>query len=148
MVCTLPTESRAQTIEDNFMTETLTSHTAATPARSVEAKAKKALPVQPKSVTWNPSPADFRRLTEEMPNCRKTEFGNVNVGTRVVSRSKGSTYVVTDTPENHSDQTISRAEYDRISKPQNYYIKTRDRLAVEGLIGTAPGLRTPPRLAF
>ncbi len=128
------------------MTETLTSNTAATPARPAEAKAKKALPVQPKSVTWNPSPADFRRFTEEMPNCRKTEFGNVNVGTRVVSRSKGSTYVVTDTPENHSDQTISRAEYDRISKLQDDYIKTRDMLVVEGFIGNDPGFRTPARL--
>src|SRR5207244_8668535 len=93
------------------------------------------LPVEPKSVSWNPSLADLRRFTEEMPNCRKTEFENVNIATRVVSRSKGSTYVATDTPEHHSDQTISRAEYERISKIQNDYIKTRDMLVIEGFIG-------------
>jgi phosphoenolpyruvate carboxykinase (ATP) len=106
----------------------------------------KTLPVEPKSVIWNPSPADLRRFTEEMPNCRKTEFGNVNVGTRVVSRSKGSTYVATDTPEQHSDQTISRAEYARVSKLQDDYIRTREMLVIEGFIGNDPEFRTPARL--
>src|SRR5258707_13443112 len=90
--------------EDEFMTEILT------------------LPVEPKSVVWNPTPEQLRRFTEEMPNCRRTEFGNVNVATKVVSRSKGSTFVATDTPEQHSDQTISRAEYSRMAKLQNDYI--------------------------
>ncbi len=104
------------------------------------------LPVEPKSVVWNPSPEQLRRYTEEMPNCRKTEFGNVNVATKVVSRSKGSTYVATDTPENHSDQTISRAEYDRMAKIQNDYIRTRDMLVVDGFIGNDPEFRVPARL--
>ena len=99
------------------------------------------LPVEPKSVVWNPSPEQLRRFTEEMPNCRKTEFGNVNVATRVVSRSKGSTFVATDTPENHSDQTISRAEYERMAKLQNDYIRTRDMLVVDGFIGNDPQFR-------
>jgi len=106
----------------------------------------KTLPVEPKSVIWNPTPADLRRFTEEMPNCRKTEFGNVNVGTRVVSRSKGSTYVATDTPEQHSDQTISRAELARVAKLQDDYIRTRDMLVIEGFIGNDPAFRTPARL--
>ncbi|MCU1230735.1 MAG: phosphoenolpyruvate carboxykinase, partial [Acidobacteria bacterium] len=84
----------------------------------------KTLPVEPKSVIWNPSPEDLRAYTVEMPNCRKTEFGNVNVATKVVSRSKLSTFIATDTPEQHSDKTISRAEYERVSKLQNDYIKT------------------------
>jgi phosphoenolpyruvate carboxykinase (ATP) len=104
------------------------------------------LPVEPKSVVWNPSPEQLRRFTEEMPNCRKTEFGNVNVATKVVSRSKGSTYVATDTPENHSDQTISRAEYERMAKLQNDYIRTRDMLVVDGFIGNDPQFRVPARL--
>jgi phosphoenolpyruvate carboxykinase (ATP) len=104
------------------------------------------LPVEPKSVIWNPSPQDLRRFTEEMPNCRKTEFGNVNVATRVVSRSKLSTFIATDTPENHSDQTITRAEYDRIAKLQNDYIRTRDMLVVDGYIGNDPQFRVPARL--
>src|SRR5881392_1254529 len=104
------------------------------------------LPVEPKSVIWNPSPDDLRRFTEEMPNCRKTEFGNVNVATRVVSRSKLSTYIATDTPENHSDQTITRAEYERMAKLQNDYIRSRDMLVVEGFIGNDPEFRVPARL--
>ena len=104
------------------------------------------LPVEPKSVVSNPSPDELRRYTEEMPNCRKTEFDNVNVATRVVSRSKGSTFVATDTPENHSDQTISRAEYDRMAKIQNDYIRTREMLVVDGFIGNDPEFRVPARL--
>jgi phosphoenolpyruvate carboxykinase (ATP) len=106
----------------------------------------KTLPVKPKSVIWNPSPADLRRFTEEMPNCRKTEFGNVNVATRVVSRSKLSTFIATDTPESHSDQTITRAEYDRVAKVQNDYIRTRDMLVIDGYIGNDPEFRVAARL--
>ena len=92
----------------------------------------KSLPVKPKSVIWNPSPADLRRFTEEMLNARKTEFGNVNVATRVVSRSKLSTFIATDTPENHSDQTITRAEYERVAKVQNDYIHKLTEEAADG----------------
>jgi phosphoenolpyruvate carboxykinase (ATP) len=106
----------------------------------------KTLPVEPKSVIWNPSPEDLRAYTVEMPNCRKTEFGNVNVATKVVSRSKLSTFIATDTPEQHSDKTISRAEYDRVSKLQNDYIKTRDMLVVDGFIGNDPDFRVATRL--
>src|SRR5438067_1674444 len=106
----------------------------------------KTLPVSPKSVVWNPTAQQLRAFTEEMPNCRKTEFGNVNVATRVVSRSKLSTFIATDTPENHSDQTITRAEYDRVAKLQNDYIRTRDMLVIDGYIGNDPEFRVPARL--
>src|SRR5438132_5693710 len=106
----------------------------------------KTLPVEPKSAFWNPSPEALRKYTEGMPNCKRTEFGNVNVGTRVVSRSKLSTFVATDTPENHSDQTITRAEYDRVARLQNDYIGTRDMLVVQGFIGNDPQFRVPARL--
>ena len=97
------------------MTEILPTPTAATPhtGRPAVKRTTKSLPVEPKSVSWNPSPEELRRFAEEMPNARITEFNNVNVGTRVVSRSKLSTYVVTDRPEEHSDQTITRAEGDK-----------------------------------
>ena len=108
-------------------------------------RAKK-LPVKPKSVVWNPAPGHLRAYTEEMPNCRKTEFENVNVGTRVVSRSKLSTFIATDTPENHSDQTITRAEYDRVAKLQDEYIRTRDMLVIDGYIGNDPEFRVAARL--
>jgi phosphoenolpyruvate carboxykinase (ATP) len=106
----------------------------------------KSLPVDPKSVIWNPSAADLRKFTEEMPNARLTEYDNVNVATRVVSRSKGSTYVATDRPQEHSDQTISRAELERVSKLQNDYIRTRDMLVIDGFIGNDPEFRTAARL--
>jgi phosphoenolpyruvate carboxykinase (ATP) len=104
------------------------------------------LPVGPKSAIWNPSPEALRKYTEEMPNCRRTEFGNVNVGTCVVSRSKLSTFIATDTPENHSDQSIPRAEYDRVARLQNEYIRTRDMLVIQGFIGNDPQFRVPARL--
>ena len=63
-----------------------------------------------RSIRWNPSPAELRELTSRMSNAMRTEFDNYNVQTRVVSRSKGSTYIVTDHPEQHSDQTVSRDE--------------------------------------
>ncbi|MBV9496827.1 MAG: phosphoenolpyruvate carboxykinase [Acidobacteria bacterium] len=106
----------------------------------------KQLPVQPKSVSWNPTAAELRSYASEMPNARATEFGNLNVATKVVSRSKGSTFIATDNPEQHSDQTISRAEYDRMAKLQNDYIKTRDMVVVDGFIGNDPEFRVPARL--
>jgi phosphoenolpyruvate carboxykinase (ATP) len=108
--------------------------------------ATKALPVEPKSVIWNPTAEQLRRLTEEMPNARHTEYDNLNVATKVVSRSKLSTYIATDDPSAHSDQTITRAEYDRISKVQNDYIRTREMIVVQGYIGNDPEFRVPARL--
>jgi len=130
------------------MTEILPTPTAAAPhaPRPAARRGAKSLPIEAKSVTWNPTPEEMRHFAEEMPNARISEFNNVNVGTRVVSRSKLSTFVATDTPEQHSDQTISRAEYDRIAKIQNDYIKTRDMLVVEGYIGNDPEFRVAARL--
>ena len=96
------------------------------------ARREKSLPVRPKSVVWNPTPEQLREFAQQMPNARDTEFGNINVATRVVSRSKGSTFVATDTPEHHSDQTIPRAEYARIAQMQDQFIATRDMLVIEG----------------
>ena len=129
----------------------MTDMVTATPTPSVRAASRpeareKTLPVQPKSVVWNPTPEQLRSFAEQMPNARVTEFGNLNVATRVVSRSKGSTFIATDTPENHSDQTISRAEYARIAKLQDDYIRQHDMLVIEGFIGNDPEFRTPARL--
>ncbi|HEX9162795.1 MAG TPA: phosphoenolpyruvate carboxykinase [Thermoanaerobaculia bacterium] len=117
-------------------------------ARKVQRHGKAAphLPVEPKTVVWNPTPEDLRRYAQEMPNARLTEFGNVNVATRVVSRSKLSTFIASDRREEHSDQTIARAEYERVAKIQNDYIRTRDMLVVDGYIGNDPEFRVPARL--
>ncbi|MGZ8828991.1 MAG: phosphoenolpyruvate carboxykinase [Thermoanaerobaculia bacterium] len=121
------------------------SQPAARPAPRASRHAK-SLPVEPKSVIWNPSLEELRQYADEMANARQTEFGNVNVATRVDSRSKLSTFVATDRKEDHSDQTITRAEYDRVAKMQNDYIRTRDMLVVEGFIGNDPEFRVATRL--
>jgi phosphoenolpyruvate carboxykinase (ATP) len=130
------------------MTETLS--TDPTPHGRAVAKPSpkhsKTLPVEPKSVVWNPSPEQLRTFAEAMPNARITQFNNVNVGTRVVSRSKLSTFVATDRPEEHSDQTITRAEFARVAKLQDDYIRTRDMLVVEGYIGNDTAFRVATRL--
>ena len=131
------------------MTEILSTTNPAAPGRAASkaaAKQVKTLPVEPKSAIWNPSPEELRRYAEAMPNARITEFNNVNVGTRVVSRSKLSTFIASDTPEEHSDQTITRAEYERMAKLQNDYIRTREMLVIEGFIGNDPEFRVPARL--
>ncbi len=97
---------------------------------------------------FNPTPEELRAFTEEMPQCRITEFDNVNVQTRVVSRSAGSTYVVTPDPSSTSGKSISRDEYDRISKLQDDYIAGRDTIVIDGYIGNDPDLRSRARLTI
>jgi phosphoenolpyruvate carboxykinase (ATP) len=96
----------------------------------------------------NPSPEDLRRFTEEMPSCRITEFGNVNVQTRVTARSSSSTFIVTDDPALTDRQTISRPEYERVAGLQDGYIAEREMLVVDGFIGNVEDFRTPARLTI
>ncbi|MFB3738800.1 MAG: phosphoenolpyruvate carboxykinase [Candidatus Velamenicoccus archaeovorus] len=96
----------------------------------------------------NPSPDELRKFTEEMPTCRLTEFGNVNVQTRATSRSTGSTYIVTDDPSTAGGQTITREEYERISTLQDEYIAQQEMVVIDGYIGNDPGFRTAARLTI
>ena len=96
-------------------------------------------------VEWNPTAARLRELTEEMPNASVTEFGNVNVKARVDSRSTRSTYLVDDST-NSRGQTITRAEYDRVTAIQDAHIATSHMVVVDGYIGSDPQFRTPARL--
>jgi len=104
--------------------------------------------VQARTLFDNPSAEDLRKYTEEMPQCRITEFDNVNVQTRATSRSVGSTFVVTDDPSSASGKTISRAEYDRIARMQDEYMADEEMLVVDGYIGNDPDFRTPARLTI
>lgn len=108
--------------------------------------ARATLPVDPGQIIWNPSSEELRRLSEKMPNTRTTRYNNTNTQTRVDSRSKLSTFVVTDTPERHDSLTISRAEYERVAKLQNEYIRGCEMLLVDGFIGNDPDFRVPARL--
>lgn len=104
------------------------------------------LPVQPKTAIVDPSPQELRKFTEAMANCRKTACGNVNVQTRVDSRSKRSTYIVSDHPERFSGQTISVQEGKRVSALQDAYIRNQECVVINGWIGNDPEFRTSARL--
>ncbi|HET6751845.1 MAG TPA: phosphoenolpyruvate carboxykinase [Actinomycetes bacterium] len=101
-----------------------------------------------RSIAFHPTEAELREYTDAMHQARQTRYGNVNVQTKVVSRSKGSTYVVTDRPEGHSDQTIGREEGARLAAIQDDYVRGRDMVVVDGFIGHAGPYRTPARLVI
>ena len=104
------------------------------------------LPVKPARVIRNPDRATLAELIARMPNANRTEFDNFNVGTKVVARSKASTYIITDTPDDHSDQTMTRAEGERMAALQDAYIAKQEMLVIDGYIGNDPSFRTPARL--
>jgi phosphoenolpyruvate carboxykinase (ATP) len=99
-----------------------------------------------KSIAFRPTEAELRSFTDAMPQARQTRYGNVNVQTKVLARSKASTYIVTDRPEEHSDQTISRAEGRRIAQVQDAYIGAQDMVVIDGFIGHEGPFRSPARL--
>ena len=101
-----------------------------------------------KKIHDNPSPAQLREFTEQMPTCRITEFGNVSVQTRVTSRSSPSTFIVTDDPGVTDQKTISRADYDRVARMQDDFIAGCEMVVVDGHIGNVPGFKTPARLTI
>jgi len=104
------------------------------------------LPVEPRSVIFNPTDEQLRDLVAQQPNARRSEFDNYNVGTEVVARSKASTYIATDNPEQHSDQTISRDELARVTALQDEYIKGQEMIVIDGYIGNDAGFQTAARL--
>ena len=99
-----------------------------------------------KSVRVNPSPEELKELAATMPNARRTRYGNLNVQTHVLARSKASTFLVLDDPEASAEQAIGREEGDRIARLQDEYIAGCDMLVVDGYIGNDPDFRTPARL--
>jgi phosphoenolpyruvate carboxykinase (ATP) len=104
--------------------------------------------VRAKHILDNPTPEELRQFTEEMPNCRITEFDNVNVQTKVTSRSSGSTFIVTDDPGLTDGKTMSRADYERLAKMQDDHIAEQEMVVVDGYIGNVEDFRTPARLTI
>jgi len=104
--------------------------------------------VDARTIFDNPSADELRKFTEEMPQCRVTEFDNVNIQTRVTSRSAGSTHVVTDDPSTASGKTMTREEYDRIAKMQDEYMAGLDMVVIDGFIGNDETFRTAARLTI
>ena len=101
--------------------------------------------VEASKIHDNPTPKELRALTEQMPQCRVTQFGNVNVQTKAVSRSAGSTFVVA---EASSGKTMTREEFKRIAKRQDDYLREREVIEVDGYIGNDPSFRTRARLSI
>ena len=99
-----------------------------------------------RSVRFNPSAADLQELTSRMPQARRTSFGNYNVQTRAVSRSAGSTYLVTDDPAQTTGKAISREEAARVAALQDAYVAGTDMLVIDGYIGNEPEHRSRVRL--
>jgi phosphoenolpyruvate carboxykinase (ATP) len=104
--------------------------------------------VRAKKVHDNPSAEELRAFTEAMPTSRITEFGNVNVQTRVTSRSSGSTFIVTDQPGVTDGKTMSRAEYAQIERLQDDYIAEQEMVRIDGDIGNVDDFKTPARLTI
>ncbi|HEX5949529.1 MAG TPA: phosphoenolpyruvate carboxykinase [Actinomycetota bacterium] len=101
--------------------------------------------VDAKAVYDNPSPEELRRFTEAMPQCRITEYDNVNVQTQVTSRSADNTYVVA---ERSSGKTMTREEFDAVARVQDAYLRDREVVVIDGFIGNDPSFRTRARLTI
>ena len=97
------------------------------------------------NICVNPTPDELRSYTEAMPECRITEYDNVNVRTTVLSRSAGSTFVV-DRPS--SGKTMTREQYDEVARMQDAYLAEQDTIQIDGWIGNDPELRTRARLVM
>src|SRR5712692_6435162 len=97
------------------------------------------------SVLENPSPDEVKELAAKMPNARPTRYGNLNVQTDVVSRSKRSTFIVTDEPDGQN-QSITRDEGLRWAEEQDAYVAGIEMVQIDGYIGNDPDFRTPARL--
>ena len=96
-------------------------------------------------VFHNPTAEELRSFTEEMPEARLTEFGNVNVQTTVLSRSAASTYVV---DRESSGKTMSRTDYEAVARLQDAYIAEHDMIVIDGYIGNDPEMRTAAQLVM
>ncbi len=99
-----------------------------------------------KSVIANPSAEELKELASGMPNARETRYGSLNVQTEVLARSKASTFLVLEDPDESSEQAIDRQQGDRVARLQDEYISGRDMVMVDGFIGDDPEFRTPARL--
>jgi phosphoenolpyruvate carboxykinase (ATP) len=99
-----------------------------------------------RTLRYNPSAKELQALTRRMPQARRTSFDNYNVQTRVVSRSKESTYLVTDDASETTGKAISRAEAARVAALQDAYVAEQPMLVIDGYLGNDPEQRSRVRL--
>src|SRR6266581_2683720 len=96
-------------------------------------------------VIENPSPEQLKELTAKMPTARPTKYGNLNVQTEVLARSKRSTFLVTDEPDGQN-QALSTDDAARWADSQDKYIAEQEMVVIDGYIGNDPEFRTSTRL--
>jgi phosphoenolpyruvate carboxykinase (ATP) len=96
-------------------------------------------------VVENPTPEEVKGLAAKMRTARETRYGNLNVQTNVLARSKKSTYLVTDEPDGQN-QSIPTDEAAEWAAKQDEYIAGREMVQIDGYIGNDPEFRTPARL--
>jgi phosphoenolpyruvate carboxykinase (ATP) len=100
---------------------------------------------QAKRAIENPSAEEVKELAAQMPGARWTKYGNLNVQTKVLARSKRSTYLVTDEPDGQN-QWITTDEAAKWADRQDEYIAGQEMVQIDGYIGNDPEFRTPTRL--
>src|SRR4051812_29583053 len=100
---------------------------------------------QAKRTIANPSAEEVKELAAKMPAARPTKYGNLNVQTEVLARSKRSTFLVTDDPDGQN-QALSTDDAAKWSERQDEYIGDREMVVIDGYIGNDPDFRTPTRL--
>src|SRR5881392_3232940 len=100
---------------------------------------------QAKRVIASPSPEEVKELAAKMPTARPTKYGNLNVQTEVLARSKGSTYLATDEPDGQN-QSLSTEDAAKWAERQDEYIAGEEMVQVDGYIGNDPEFRVPARL--
>src|SRR5438034_7944197 len=93
----------------------------------------------------NPTPEEVKALAAKMMTARETRYGNLNVQTQVLARSKKSTYLVTDEPDGQN-QSIPTDEAAEWAEKQDEYIAGREMIQIDGYIGNDLDFRTPARL--
>ena len=69
-----------------------------------------------------------------MPTARPTKYGNLNVQTQVLARSKRSTFLVTDEPDGQN-QAISTDDAAKWARAQDEYIAGQEMVVIDGYIG-------------
>jgi phosphoenolpyruvate carboxykinase (ATP) len=100
---------------------------------------------QAKRAIENPTPEEVKALAAKMPTARPTRYGNLNVQTQVLARSKGSTFLVTDDPDGQN-QAVSTEDAAGWADRQDQYIAGQEMVVVDGYIGNDPEFRTATRL--
>src|SRR5437763_8117918 len=100
---------------------------------------------QAKRVSANPSPEEVKELAARMRTARRTKYGNLNVQTEVLARSKRSTYLVTDEPDGQN-QSVTTDDGAQWADVQDEYIAQQEMVLLDGYIGNEPEFRTATRL--